>query len=282
MAALTGTPGAPPAGMAVSRAVCGLLPLPVPLGGRPERPRVLQKAAGPAYGASPPVDGWLARGRVPRAAGAVRSALRVLWPAAAPRSSSTTHALSRGKAPPTASTALPRRPPEPRRTPLPPHGPCVGQRPAGIAATPRHPLPSPPPGARAARAQTGGNAANADTGMSLDGLELEPIQSSLPDSVANFDIAALEPLLPLLDPKIIDPKLLSELAALVPVVGGAGPRRRPVAPAQRARPRREAACTPAKGLPRPARGTGHMCARAAARPTPPPPPGAPLLPRSWT
>jgi hypothetical protein len=61
------------------------------------------------------------------------------------------------------------------------------------------------------------------SGISTDGLQLEPIASAVPDSLANFNIAAIEPLLPLLDPKVVDPKLLAEVATLVPLVRrGAG------------------------------------------------------------
>jgi len=65
-------------------------------------------------------------------------------------------------------------------------------------------------------------------GISTDGLQLEPISSTVPDSVSGFNIAAIEPLLPLLDPKIVDPKLLAEVATIVPLVSGVRrPRLRP-------------------------------------------------------
>jgi hypothetical protein len=63
--------------------------------------------------------------------------------------------------------------------------------------------------------------------MSLDGVAgLEPvtgldtITSTIPASVSNFNIASIAPLLPLLDPNVVDPSLLAEIAQLVPLVRG--------------------------------------------------------------
>ncbi|GBF92102.1 hypothetical protein Rsub_04449 [Raphidocelis subcapitata] len=55
-------------------------------------------------------------------------------------------------------------------------------------------------------------------GISLEGVQLEPIVSSIPSSVSSFNIASIEPLLPLLNPDIIDPALLAEVAQLVPLL----------------------------------------------------------------
>lgn len=77
-----------------------------------------------------------------------------------------------------------------------------------------------PNAALAAAASGGGGSGAAEPAAADDsGLPpLEPIASSIPGSVGNFDIAALEPLLPLLDPNVLDPQLLVEIAPLVPLV----------------------------------------------------------------
>lgn len=60
--------------------------------------------------------------------------------------------------------------------------------------------------------------APADEGISLDGMGLEPVNSAVPASISNFDISGLAPLLPLLDPKLVDPALLAELINLLPIM----------------------------------------------------------------
>jgi hypothetical protein len=117
--------------------------------------------------------------------------------------------------------------------PPPPAAPGPGRHnaPAAPAAPARAPRPSPSGSASAA----GGRRLLQDQGLSLDGLQLEPIASSVPDSVSNLNIAALQPLLPLLDPKVLDPKLLAEIAQILPLVSRGKPnpllRGTPLAPA---------------------------------------------------